>query len=318
MTQSAAVTTATASSGNAAPPARAPAVATLRGARKAYGPVTALQAIDLTVHAGEVLAVLGPNGAGKSTALGLLTGRLAPDAGEARVFGLDPRDDAARRRIGVMQQEARLPETLTVAELVALWSGYYPDPRPVAETLALAGLADLARRRYQALSGGQQRRVQFALAICGRAPLLFVDEPTTGLDIDARRAFWGVLRGLRDAGTSLVLTTHYLEEADALADRIVLIGGGRVLAEDTPAGLKARTTGSRVAARTALAAAELAGWPEVDAVESAGGRLVMRSRAPDALVRRLLAADPTCAELEVSALSLEEAFVALTRPDAAP
>jgi ABC-2 type transport system ATP-binding protein len=217
-----------------------------------------------------------------------------------------------------MQQEARLPETLTVAELVALWSGYYPDPRPVAETLALAGLADLARRRYQALSGGQQRRVQFALAICGRAPLLFVDEPTTGLDIDARRAFWGVLRGLRDAGTSLVLTTHYLEEADALADRIVLIGGGRVLAEDTPAGLKARTTGSRVAARTALAAAEVAGWPEVDAVESAGGRLVMRSRAPDALVRRLLAADPTCAALEVSALSLEEAFVALTRPDAAP
>jgi ABC-2 type transport system ATP-binding protein len=216
-----------------------------------------------------------------------------------------------------MQQEARLPETLRVAELVTLWSGYYPDPRPVAETLSLAGLVDLAKRPYQALSGGQQRRVQFALAICGRAPLLFVDEPTTGLDIEARRAFWDVLRGLREAGTSLVLTTHYLEEADALADRIVLINGGRVLAEDTPAGLKARSTGSRVAARTSLAAAELASWDEVDAVESAGGRLLMRSRTPDALVRRLLAADPTCADLEVSALSLEEAFVALTRADVA-
>lgn len=292
-------------------------VARLDGARKHYGPIVALDGVDLEVRAGEVLAVLGPNGAGKSTALGLLTGRLAPDTGEARVFGLDPRDAAARRRIGVMQQEARLPETLRVAELVALWSGYYPDPRPVAETLALAGLTDLAKRSYQALSGGQQRRVQFALAICGRAPLLFVDEPTTGLDIDARRAFWDVLRGLREAGTSLVLTTHYLEEADALADRIVLINGGRVLAEDTPSGLKARSTGSRVAARTALAVTELAGWDEVDAVESAGGRLLMRSRAPDALVRRLLSADPTCADLEVSALSLEEAFVALTRADAA-
>ena len=290
-------------------------VARLAGARKHYGPIVALDGIDLEVRAGEVLAVLGPNGAGKSTALGLLTGRLAPDTGEARVFGLDPRDAAARRRIGVMQQEARLPETLRVTELVALWSGYYPEPRPVAETLALAGLTDLAKRSYQALSGGQQRRVQFALAICGRAPLLFVDEPTTGLDIDARRAFWDVLRGLREAGTSLVLTTHYLEEADALADRIVLINGGRVLAEDTPSGLKARSTGSRVAARTALTVAELAGWDEVDAVESAGGRLLMRSRTPDALVRRLLSADPTCADLEVSALSLEEAFVALTRAD---
>jgi ABC-2 type transport system ATP-binding protein len=292
-------------------------VARLAGVGKHYGPIVALDGVDLEVRAGEVLAVLGPNGAGKSTALGLLTGRLAPDTGEARVFGLDPRDAAARRRIGVMQQEARLPETLRVAELVALWSGYYPDPRPVAETLALAGLTDLAKRSYQALSGGQQRRVQFALAICGRAPLLFVDEPTTGLDIDARRAFWDVLRGLREAGTSLVLTTHYLEEADALADRIVLIDGGRVLAEDSPSGLKARSTGSRVAARTALAVSELAGWDEVDAVESAGGRLLMRSRTPDALVRRLLSADPTCADLEVSALSLEEAFVALTRADSA-
>ncbi|WP_395791619.1 ABC transporter ATP-binding protein [Aquimonas sp.] len=292
-------------------------VARLTDARKHYGPIVALDCVDLEVRAGEVFAVLGPNGAGKSTALGLLTGRLAPDSGEAQVFGLDPRDAAARRRIGVMQQEARLPETLRVAELVTLWSGYYPDPRPVAETLSLAGLVDLAKRPYQALSGGQQRRVQFALAICGRAPLLFVDEPTTGLDIEARRAFWDVLRGLREAGTSLVLTTHYLEEADALADRIVLINGGRVLAEDTPAGLKARSTGSRVAARTSLAAAELASWDEVDAVESAGGRLLMRSRTPDALVRRLLAADPTCADLEVSALSLEEAFVALTRADVA-
>jgi ABC-2 type transport system ATP-binding protein len=292
-------------------------LARLCGAGKRYGAVQALDAVDLCIHPGEVLAVLGANGAGKTTALGLLTGRLSPDAGRAELFGGDPRDPRQRRGIGVMLQDGALPDTLRVAEHVRLFSSYYPAPRPLAETLALAGLADLARRPYGALSGGQKRRVQFALAICGRPPLLFVDEPTVGLDVESRRAFWAVLRQLRAEGTGIVLTTHYLEEADALADRIVLMAGGRVLADDSPAGIKARADGKRLRARTTLAAAELASWPGVLRAEAtdAGTEVVTREAEP--VLRRWLAADPGLAELEVRPLSLEEAFVSLTHDRAA-
>ena len=287
-------------------------LASLRGAVKRYGAVTALDAVDIDVRPGEVLAVLGGNGAGKTTALGLMTGRISADAGEATLFGLDPRDPRARQGIGVMLQAATLPENLRVAEHVRLQSAYYGRPRPVAETLALAGVDDLARRDYGALSGGQQRRVQFALAICGQPPLLFVDEPTTGLDVEARRQFWSVLRALRDAGTSIVLTTHYLEEADALADRIVLLAGGRILAEDTPTALKARAAGKRLRARTRLPAAVLAGWPEAGDVRIADGVAEIASGDAEALLRRWLAADDTLSDLEVRALTLEETFLTLT------
>ncbi|WP_146910430.1 ABC transporter ATP-binding protein [Arenimonas daejeonensis] len=287
-------------------------LAQLRGAVKRYGALTALDQVNLDIRAGEVLAVLGANGAGKTTALGLLTGRLSADAGAATLFGADPRDPAVRRGIGVMLQDGGLADTVRVAEHVRLFSSYYARPRPVAETLALAGLEDLAHRPYAALSGGQQRRVQFALAICGRAPLLFVDEPTVGLDVESRRNFWAVLRRLRGEGTAIVLTTHYLEEADALADRIVLLAGGRVLAEDTPAGLKSRAAGKRVRARSALAAAELADWPEVARVVAEAGRLEVTSPDVEGLLRRWLAADPALSELEVRPLNLEEAFLSLT------
>ncbi|KFN46525.1 hypothetical protein N790_08585 [Arenimonas malthae CC-JY-1] len=287
-------------------------LAALRGASKRYGALTALAGVDLEVRAGEVVAVLGANGAGKTTALGLLTGRIGPDAGQASLFGADPRDPAVRRGIGVMLQSAGLHDTVRVAEHVRLFSSYYPAPRPLDETLALAGLSELARRPYGALSGGQQRRVQFALAICGRPPLLFVDEPTVGLDVEARRAFWQVLRQLRDEGTAIVLTTHYLEEADALADRVVLMASGRVLAEDTPAGLKARAAGRRVLARTGLPAAAVAAWPEVRRVEDRDGRLDVASHDVEALLRRWLAADAGLRELEVRPMSLEDAFLTLT------
>jgi len=183
-------------------------VARLAGASKSYGKVLALDAVDLEVRAGEVLAVLGPNGAGKTTALALLMGLRGTDKGTAELFGGDPRDARNRRRLGVMLQVGQMPDTLTVAEHVLSFSGYYRDPRPLAETLELAGLSDLAGRRYGALSGGQQRRVQFALAICGRPQLLFVDEPTTGLDVTARRDFWNALRGMASEGVRIVLTTH--------------------------------------------------------------------------------------------------------------
>lgn len=294
-------------------PNPSPVLARLLGAGKRYGAVQALDGVDLEIPAGQVLAVLGANGAGKTTALGLLTGRLSPDAGRAELFGGDPRDPAMRRGIGVMLQDGALPDTLRVAEHVRLFASYYPAPRPLAETLALAGVADLARRPYGALSGGQKRRVQFALAICGRPRLMFVDEPTVGLDVESRRDFWAVLRQLRAEGTAIVLTTHYLEEADALAERIVLMAGGRLLADDTPAGIKARADGKRLRARTALSPTELAAWPGVLRAErtAAGTELVTREAEP--VLRRWLAADPGLSELEVRALSLEEAFVSLTQ-----
>ncbi|PRH83798.1 ABC transporter ATP-binding protein [Arenimonas caeni] len=293
-----------------------PVLARLAGASKRYGQVAALDRLDLAVHAGEVLAVLGANGAGKTTALGLLTGRIGPDAGEAELFGRDPRDPVARRGIGVMLQDGDLPDTLRVAEHVRLFSSYYPAPRHLDDTLALAGVSDLAGRSYGVLSGGQKRRVQFALAICGRPPLLFVDEPTVGLDVEARRGFWEVIRRLRAEGTAIVLTTHYLEEADALADRIVLMAGGRLLADDTPARIKALADGKRVLARSRLDAASLAAWPEADGVQARNGRLEVSTRQPEALLRRWLAADERLSDLEVRPLPLEDAVLALTARNA--
>ena len=287
-------------------------LATLRGAGKRYGGVVALADADIDVRAGEVLAVLGANGAGKTTALGLLTGRLGADSGRAELFGSDPRDAAARRGIGVMLQETQLPDTLRVAEHVRLFSSYYADARPVAETLSLAGITDLAKRPYGALSGGQQRRVQFALAICGRPALLFVDEPTVGLDVEARRRFWQVLRGLRDEGVGIVLTTHYLEEADALADRIVLLAGGRVIAQGTPAGIKAMAASRQVRGRTTLATEVVSAFPEAEGVDIEDGRLRVRCRDAEGLLRRWLAADAQLADLEVRSLNLEDAFLSLT------
>lgn len=289
-----------------------PVLARLSGAHKRFGDTVALAGVDLEVRAGEVLALLGANGAGKTTALGLLTGRLGAEAGQAELFGGDPRDPVRRRGIGVMLQETSLPDTLRVAEHVRLFSSYYPNPRPLAETLALAGVSELAQRPYAALSGGQQRRVQFALAICGNAPLIFVDEPSAGLDVEARRQLWSVLRQLRHEGTGIVLTTHYLEEADALAERIVLLGAGRVLAQDTPAGIKARVGGKRMRARSQLALEQIAAWPEVEHVQRTEQGLEVHSLAPEAVLRRWLALDPHLSNLEVQPLSLEQAFVSLT------
>jgi ABC-2 type transport system ATP-binding protein len=290
-----------------------PPLARLVGASKRYGDVLALDQVNLDIRPGEVLSVLGPNGAGKTTALALLMGLRQPDLGRAELFGGDPGDPRVRQKIGVMLQSAALPEALRVDELVHLQSSYYPAPRPLAETLSLAGLEPLAARRYSALSGGQQRRVQFALAICGNPALLFVDEPTVGLDVEARRGFWAVLRQLRADGASIVLTTHYLEEADALADRIVLLAEGRVLADDTPAGIKSRAAGKRVRCVTAVPLAELAGWAEVEAATEEGGITELRTYHAERLLSRLLALDPGITGLEVLPLSLEEAFVSLIR-----
>ncbi len=216
--------------------------AALNSVTKTYGSQPALDSFDLEVRRGELLALLGPNGAGKTTAVKLMLGLLAPDAGSVRVFGRDPQKAQHRQRTGAMLQVARVPEILRVREHIDLFSSYYPHRLPMAEVVSAAGLQGIENRRFGALSGGQKQRVLFALAICGDPDLLFLDEPTVGLDVHARRAMWAQIRALRSHGKTILLTTHYLEEADALADRIVVINHGRVIANGTPAEIKQNTS----------------------------------------------------------------------------
>lgn len=290
-------------------------VATLSGVTQRYGNLVALDQLDLAVHPGELLALLGPNGAGKSTSVSVLLGLVRPQSGRATLFGEDPQQVSARRRIGVMLQSALLPPTLKVGELLRLTASYYPAPRPLAESAALAGVADLLGRPYGKLSGGQQRRVQFALALCGNPELLFLDEPTVGMDIDARERLWAAMRTLVARGCAVVLTTHYLEEAEALAQRVVVLDKGRVLTDGSVDALRARVALTRIRCLTDLDETAVAGWGGVAEARREGDRLVVTTAAAEQVVRRLLDADSRLSELEVRRAGLAEAFTALTRSD---
>lgn len=291
-----------------------PAVlAELRGARKRYGAQLALDGIDLAVHGGELLALLGPNGAGKTTAIGLLLGLLDADEGEVRLFARSPQELAARRGVGLMLQAAELADTLKVGELLDLTRSYYPQPRSVADCVALAGLDGLLGRRYGKLSGGQQRRVQFALALCGRPRLLFLDEPTTGLDIEARQGLWKAIRELVADGCGVLLTTHYLEEAEALADRVVVLNRGHVVAAGSVGEVRARVDQRRIRCQSRLTADEVSRWPGVRSAGADHGRLEIVADVAEPVVRRLLAEDAGLADLEVQRAGLAEAFIELTR-----
>jgi ABC-2 type transport system ATP-binding protein len=213
--------------------------------RKAYGEVEAVRGVSFTVEEGEVFGLLGPNGAGKTTTVEILEGYRHADAGEVSVLGMDPRRGGRRlrERVGLVLQEAALPRMLSVAELVDLYRGYYPSPRATMEVIELVGLADKAKERVSRLSGGQQRRLDVALGLVGDGELLFLDEPTTGFDPSARRLAWDVVRNLRSLGKTILLTTHYMDEAQNLADRICVIANGQVVAEGTPETLRASTEG---------------------------------------------------------------------------
>ena len=290
--------------------------AELRGVSHRYGRVMALDGVSLRVRRGELLALLGPNGAGKSTAIALLLGLMRADAGRVELFGCDPQRIEARRNIGVMLQDAQLPVTLRVGELIRLTSSYYPHPRSVAESAELAGVSDWLQRPYGQLSGGQQRRVQFALALCGRPRLLFLDEPSVGMDVDARQKLWAAIWHLVAEGNAVVLTTHYLEEAEALASRVCVMARGKVTGEGSVEALRARIALKRVWCSTALLLAEVATWPEVAEARIDGDRLCLASEHVERLVGRLLAQDVALSRLEVRAAGLAEAFADLTRDDA--
>jgi ABC-2 type transport system ATP-binding protein len=223
---------------NVSPHPSSPLPAHLASVSKRYGDIPALRGIDFHIRPGELVALLGANGAGKTTAVRILLGLAAPDAGTARVFGGDPRDAANRVRTGAMLQVARVPETLKVREHIDLFSSYYPRPLPFAEVVEAANLQGIENRLFGKLSGGQKQRVLFALAICGNPDLLLLDEPTVGLDVESRRMLWKQIRQFVARGKSVLLTTHYLAEAEALANRVVVIHKGSVVAEGTPAEIK--------------------------------------------------------------------------------
>src|ERR1051326_2333515 len=287
--------------------------ASLANVTKSYDAnVVALRDVSLDIHPGSLTALLGPNGAGKTTAVKLLLGLAAPTSGMARVFNADPRDAANRARTGAMLQVARVPETLRVREHIDLFSAYYPAPMPREQVVAAAGLAGIESKKFGELSGGQKQRVLFALAICGNPDLLILDEPTVGLDVEARRALWMQIRSFVERGKSVLLTTHYLDEADALADRVVVLARGQVVAEGSPAEIKTRAAGKRIRVRTRLTLDEVRALPCVASAANGGGTIEIATTSSDEVLRALLARDASLADIEITSAGLEDAFLALT------
>ena len=287
-------------------------IAQLANVTKQFGTLTALDDVSLRLEGGCVTAVLGPNGAGKTTAVKLLMGLTRPTSGRVALFGAEPRSIEARRRTGVMLQISKVPETLTVREHVDLFRSYYPAPISIETALAAADLTSVADRRYGALSGGQRQRVLFALAICGNPDLLFLDEPTVGMDVESRRGFWQQIRVLASQGRTIVLTTHYLEEADALADRIVMLRKGAIVADGTPAQIKARVASRRIRCVTAVPSDLLRTITHVQSVRQDGAFVEILTSDAERVVRELFARDTTLSGLEVTGAGLEDAFLTLT------
>jgi ABC-2 type transport system ATP-binding protein len=289
-------------------------IATLDGVTRRYGQITAIDRLSLGIQPGQTVALLGPNGAGKTTTVELLLGLANADQGVVRLFGGPPAAAVAAGRVGAMLQDAGLPQWANVAELIGLVRGLYPQPLSLADVLRLTDLEDIAGRQTQRLSGGQRQRVRLALALAGNPELLILDEPTAALDVEARRAFWERMRESVVAGRTVLFATHRLEEADAVADRIVVIGGGRLLADGTPDQVKAQAAGHSTISLAAdgLPRELLERLPAVETVQQDRGRVTLSTTDPDATVRALLQQAPRVQGLEVTRAGMEEAFLQLT------
>ncbi|MFE1176539.1 ABC transporter ATP-binding protein [Streptomyces sp. NPDC058773] len=298
--------------------ARGATAVTFSGVTRSYGAVRAVDGLELEIAAGGTVALLGRNGAGKSTALNMLLGLLPPGSGTVRLFGGTPESAVRAGRVGAMLQDGKAIPRVTVRELLTFVAATYPDPMEVDEALRLAGLEKFGGRRVDGLSGGQAQRVRFAVALAGNPELLVLDEPTAALDVEARRAFWHSMRAYTRRGRTALFSTHYLEEADEHADRIVVMDRGRVVADGSGAAIRRRAGGSRVSFDLAGAATgALSGLPGVSAVEVRGDRALLRTADSDATVLAL-AGLGLVRGLQVTPASLEDAFLALTSAETTP
>ena len=281
---------------------------------RSFGDVLAVDHVSLTIQPGELVGLLGPNGAGKSVLISLLTGLRKPSSGTVRIAGGDPRQPATRVAIGATPQETGLPATIKVKEVIEFVSRHYPDPLPAGKLLDRFGLTDLAGRQCGALSGGQQRRLAVALAMVGRPALVLLDEPTTGLDIEARHSLWNAIEDYQADGGTVVITSHYLEEIQRLARRVIVIDQGHVLVDDTTQSVIDRVDVDRVSLHSTDT--RLDDLPGVVSLERDGDQVTLLTRDADALVHRLCADDVDFSRLRVAGASLEDAFAQLTRSDA--
>ncbi len=284
----------------------------LTSVSKSFGTVRAVRDLSLHLAPGEVVALLGRNGAGKSTTIDMLLGLTTPDSGTARLFGAAPAHAVSAGRVGAMLQAGALLPDLTVREVITLFAGLQPHPLPVDDVLERAGIADLAKRKTQNLSGGQAQRVRFALALIPDPDLIVLDEPTVGMDVEVRREFWSAMRAFAAQGRTVLFATHYLPEADDFADRIVVVADGAVVADGSGAQLKAGAVGRTVSAVVPGAGAPgLADLPGATAVEPVGGRLSIRTTSSDETLRALLSRYPDAHDIEVVQPTLEAAFLTL-------
>ncbi|MEO9325350.1 ABC transporter ATP-binding protein [Nocardioides sp. C4-1] len=289
----------------------------LDGVTKTFGSVEAVRGLDLEIHQGEVVAFLGPNGAGKTTSIDMVLGLSRPTSGEVRVLGLEPREAIARGLVSAVMQSGGLVKDLTVRETVAYTASLFADTRPVDDVLADAGITELAGRKVGACSGGEQQRLRFAMALLPDPALLLLDEPTTGMDVEGRRRFWSTIRADARQGRTIMFATHYLEEADQYADRIVLVRHGQVVADGTGAEIKSLASGRTVRATVTSAgdhADALSRIAGVEGVEVRGDVVVVHTRDSDAVARHLLTTTDAH-DLEITAQGLEEAFISLTGED---
>jgi ABC-2 type transport system ATP-binding protein len=276
-------------------------------------PVHAVRGIDLTIEPGETVALLGPNGAGKSTTIDMMLGLLDPDAGSAEVFGASPADAVASGRVGGMLQSGALIRDLTVRELITMVASLYPEPLGVDEVIARTGIEEIADRLTQKLSGGETQRARFAAALVSNPALLVLDEPTVAMDVEARRGFWATMREFALHNRTVLFATHYLEEADAYADRIILMAHGRIVADGPPTEIKAMVGSRRIRATLPDAAvADLEALPGVTRAERRGESMLLSCTDSDAAIRALLARYPEAGDIEITGAGLEEAFVELT------
>ena len=275
--------------------------------------IHAVRRVDISIAAGETVALLGPNGAGKSTTVDMMLGLSKPDAGSVNLFGGTPAQAIQRGQVGAMLQTGGVLRDLSVRELVAMMGALFPNPLPVDDVLAMAGLSDIADQRTQKLSGGQSQRVRFAVAMVSDPDLLVLDEPTVAMDVEARNAFWATMRTFASEGKTVIFATHYLEEADAYADRIILMARGRVVADGATTEIKSRVGGKTIRVTLpGVSTADLGALSGVAAVDARGNAVFLHCNDSDRAIRALLAAYPAARDIEIHGAGLEQAFLALT------